>query len=501
MQKAQVRWASVLAIGILCSLLANADHCSNVFDETSSAIDPLWVEKMKEKGKARSDHAQRIRNAIQISGIDTLISNRELLATHHRDYTMEIPTGVITNQKSSGRCWIYAGHNILRAKLIGDRKVPIDFEFSANYLYFFSLLEKSNTYLESTIKTPPGRDSQSQTQSRIHANPSVEDGGWWSHFVFLVKKYGLAPRGAMPETFGSENTAELKSELEKHLGAIAHEIHLFHDKFSKQPTAPKKIALRKIKEKGLRGVWKILATHLGDPPRNFEINTQYYIERNDTHSRVENFRRESKKWNPLGFRDSLRFSPEDYVIVSANHLKTSNRVYRIEGSAIGKPEAGKSAYHLRRLNLTHQKLQDLVERSIAAGEPVWFAADVKKDADFNTGILHPSLISHQGLYDFRADEKPKTLNSKNKRWFQLGTPSHAMAILGVDRPHQDKPIVKFKVENSWGNNGDGGFLHMYREWFEEHAFEIVVHQSLLSKEQLVLWKGPAEKLSRGEWYY
>ncbi len=498
MQKPFQIWASFLVMGLLHSFSSQANQCQNSFD-SFSGITPAWVEKMMEDGKARSDQAKRIRNTIQNDGIKTLISNRGLLALHNSFYTMEIPGGLITDQKATGKCWIFAGLNVVRSQLRGDGKISPMFEFSSNYLYFFSLLEKSNTYLETIINAPSKSEDAAKTRSRM--DPSTGDEGWWNDFIFLVKKYGIVPKEAMPETYSSEQTAELQSELQKHLGAIAYEIHSKNQKLRDKTNLQRKAELRDIKEKKLRGIWKILASHLGDPPTEFEIKHQEYIERKDTHNRVENYREHSRKWDPRTYRDSFRFNLEDYITVTANPLKEENRVYRTKDSSIGKALPGKPAYNLRRLNLNNEALQILVEKSITAGEPVWFAADVFKDIDPSTGILHPSLKNHEGLYDFKPNEKPKTLSAKIKQWLRIGMPTHAMAIVGIDRPNRKESIVKFKVENSWGMMGDMGYFHMYREWFEEHVYEVIIHKSLLSEDQFNLWNGSAEVLEKSDGYY
>lgn len=144
----------------------------------------------------------------------------------------------------------------------------------------------------------------------------------------------------------------------------------------------------------------------------------------------------------------------------------------------------------------------LATKSIEAGEAVWFAADIGEQVDHRTGIMHPEIFTPEGLFQLRPDEKPKELSVRDRRYNWSITPTHAMALISFDKPAGANKPVKFLVENSWSERaGDKGDYHMYREWFEQNVFEIVVNKKHLSDKEREIWEGAAERLKPSDWFY
>ena len=125
--------------------------------------------------------------------------------------TGEMPT---TNQKSSGRCWGFAGLNLFRIYL--GRKYNLrDFQFSQSYFMFWDKLEKSNYFLESIIKTTD-KDWNSRLIMHLLSNP-IQDGGQWDMWVNLVEKYGVVPQSEMPESYSSSKSMRMNRMVTRKL--------------------------------------------------------------------------------------------------------------------------------------------------------------------------------------------------------------------------------------------------------------------------------------------
>ncbi|GAF05357.1 aminopeptidase C [Saccharicrinis fermentans DSM 9555 = JCM 21142] len=224
----------------------------------------------QEVGQSASDKA--LINAISGSELKTLALNRHNIATNDHAFKYKVKVNGITNQKSSGRCWMFTSLNILRPKVIEKYNLP-NFEFSTNYLYFYDLLEKSNLFYEQIILTRSlkmnedigpyvanmSKKESGQTVSYLFKYP-IGDGGVWNSFVNLAEKYGVAPKTVMPETFHSEKTSELNKLLRRKLR---------EDGLRLREATNEKHA-RALKKDMLKDIYRILTLTLGKPPKSFE---------------------------------------------------------------------------------------------------------------------------------------------------------------------------------------------------------------------------------------
>ena len=109
------------------------------------------------------DHARETYNAITAIDISQLTLNRDLVRKHNDLFTDKIKTSGVTNQLASGRCWLFAGLNILRPNVAAKHKLG-KFELSQSYLAFWDKLEKANCFFEDVIdladRDPLDRDLQ-----------------------------------------------------------------------------------------------------------------------------------------------------------------------------------------------------------------------------------------------------------------------------------------------------------------------------------------------------
>jgi len=214
---------------------------------------------------------------------------------------------------------------------------------------------------------------------------------------------------------------------------------------------------------------------------------------------------------PVEFaKNVVEFNPNDYVVISANeHLPTGAK-YLVKGSSSKAVDPGERSGNVITLNVTMERMLQMTTQSIDNGNAVWFASDVGKDAhlsprrgieDQASGILHPDLYDRDAVYGFEKESSSLKLPRRVMTYYRMTAPTHAMVIVAHDSPDPTAPPVKLKVENSWGEGaGDYGYLHMYREWFEANVFQIVVHKSSLSKEELATWKGPSTPLKEDDFF-
>lgn len=367
----------------------------------------------------------------------------------------------ITHQKQSGRCWIFAACNLLRI-LIG-RKHDIDqFEFSQNYLMFFDKLEKSNLFLENIINTAD--ESYDSRNVMFLLEGPLGDGGQWHMFVNLVKKYGLVPKSAMPDTFQSQNTQIMNNLLLKKLREFACTLRkAVKNKESRETLAETKTLM-------LRTIHNMLQTFLGTPPEHFSWD--YYDKKNKFHS--------IKNLTPHQFvKEHIPVDLSDYVCLINCPMQDTpyNDVFTVQ--FLGNVIEGDI---IRYVNLPIEKLKEYTIASLEKDEPVWFGCDVAQSFHRDHGIMDLDLYDYN---TFLNTDFP--LNKRDRLEYGESRMTHAMLINGVDLSH-GKP-TKWRVENSWGKDvGKDGFFIMTDSWFDQYVYEVAIHKRFLSKEILQLEK-------------
>jgi bleomycin hydrolase len=365
----------------------------------------------------------------------------------------------ITHQKQSGRCWIFAACNLLRI-LIG-RKHDIDqFELSQNYLMFFDKLEKSNLFLENIINTVE-QSCDSRDVMFLLNNP-IGDGGQWHMFTNLVKKYGLIPKSAMPDTFQSQNTHVMNNLLLKKLREFAF---ILRKDISENKSRDE---LTKRKTLMLRTIHNMLQTFLGNPPETF--SWEYYDKKNKFHS--------IKDLTPQAFlKDHLPVNLSDYVCLINCPMKDTpyNEVYTVK--FLGNVIEGDV---IRYVNLPIEKLKEYTIASLQKDEPVWFGCDVGQSFHRDQGIMDLDLYDYNTFFNTKFP-----MNKQDRLEYSESKMTHAMLINGVDLSHGKS--TKWRVENSWGKDvGKEGFFIMTDSWFDEYVYEVAIHKRFLPKEIIQL---------------
>ncbi len=401
-------------------------------------------------------------NALTTNDVRKLAQSRQAVIETNTFFSNKLKTEGITDQKSSGRCWLFAGLNLMRPVAMNNLNKK-GFEFSQTYLFFWDKIEKSNLFLESIIRTRT-RPVDDREVEWLLKNP-FPDGGQWNMVVALVGKYGVVPAEVMPETESSGSTGTLNAILSTLLRRDAAVIRA-----SKKSDAE----LQTLKVALLKDVYRILAFHLGVPPTRFD----YRYEGKD--GKVT----EPVSYTPQEFyRKHVNLDLNDYVCVYSVPAHPFNKLYQIQfdRNMFDQP-------NMTFVNLPIADMKAYALKSLLDNEPVWFGCDVGKESDSKLGVMKRGLYDYQSVYgvDFSMTKEERVL-------YQESVPSHAMLFTGVDLVN-GKP-EKWLVENSWGSKaGNGGMFTMYDSWFDEYMYTVIVKKKYLPKAALDLLQTRAEVL-------
>lgn len=391
-------------------------------------------------------------------GFDAAALDSDVLARHTRRYSLRLPFGDVEDQGQSGNCWLFAPTVLVRAAALRSGRITAAESFSESYLYFFSLLLRSNATLARIGRITAREDAIRHDTLRRGLSEEVmglEDGGEWEWAFNLIGTYGLVPSNSMPGTASWRNTQALNVDLHERLARATRAI----------AKTPQKYDV--LRDRALRDVIRILVAHLGRPPST--ITTR------------------RRTLSPSEYaRQILGFRPDEWRVVISNPLLDFHRVYAQRGSAIA---AGARGFNLRRLNVPQRRMRTLVRASLEAGHAVGFSADVaRNDIDNRTGIMHPAIFNRTRVYGARVI---RDLPRRDDIYLGTASSKHAMAIVGLDRPTPGSAAVKYRVANSWGTGlGDNGIYHMYAEWFEENVFKLAVHESVLEDREREAYAHP-----------
>ncbi len=389
-------------------------------------------------------------NAILKNGIGAVALDHEAAFRMTHTFSHEIETGPITNQKQSGRCWLFAGLNVLRVDIA--RKIDLkEFELSESYMMFWDKLEKANYFLESILATSH-EPANGRLVSWLLSGP-LQDGGQWDMFVNLINKYGVVPQSVMPESFHSSQSMMMNRILTSKLREDAARL--------RHASGKSLAALREEKDRMMAEFYQMLCHFLGEPPEVFDF--EYRDEKKSYHS--------DRGLTPRAFY--TRYVDrvlDDYVSVinAPTEDKPFNHPYTVQylGNVVG----GREVLYL---NVEAKTLRDLAVAQLKDNEPVWFGCDVGKMMDRERGSLDPEQ------YNFTAALDVELEMSKAERLdYGDSLMTHAMVFMGVNLV--DGEPNRWKVENSWGSEtGNKGYYVMSQKWFDEYMYQVVVNKKYL----------------------
>jgi bleomycin hydrolase len=414
------------------------------------------------KSQDNSSTAQALRNAISANDIRTLALNQNNLAEKSTYFSNSVNSKGITDQKSSGRCWLFSGLNVLRAKVIAKNKLN-SMEFSQNYLFFYDQLEKANLFLQGVIDNYD-KPMDSQIVTWLFQHP-INDGGTFAGVADLTAKYGIVPKGVMPETYNSDNTSRFSSLLERKL---REDGILLRESAAKGVKAK---ALETQKVDMLKTVYRMLTFAFGVPPTTFTWAAK------DSDGKYVG---KPKEYTPQTFYQT--FIGDDlnanYVMLMNDPSRPYNKVYEIDFD-----RHTYDGHNWRYLNLPIDSIKQIAIASIKDSTMMYFSCDVGKDLNRDKGLLDVDNYNYGALFGttFGMNKKQRIES------FDSGS-THAMTLMAVDIDENGRP-VKWEVENSWGaTNGFNGHLIMTDRWFDEYMFRLVANRKYVSQNTLNLLK-------------
>ncbi|GEK29667.1 C1 family peptidase [Furfurilactobacillus siliginis] len=403
---------------------------------------------------AQQPNAQVLERAVTKNGIKAASWDNHAATRLNRAFSVEVDTGAVSNQKHSGRCWLFATLNTLRHSMATQYKIK-DFELSQSYLFFWDRVERANSFYTKMIEYASRPIDDRDIQFLL--SMAGTDGGQWNMAAGLVQKYGVVPSYVMPEVHNTEDSSEIEWALNAKERKDAVTLRsLVND----GATAAEVESARK---QMLTEVYRMAAYSFGEPPVNFDFEYKdddktYHIDRGLT---------------PKAFLDKY-FTADfnDYVVVSNSPDKAYNQLYAMpaqDNIASGNP--------IQFLNEPMDVLKNVAIAQLKDGETVWFGNDVLQQMDRKTGYLDTDLFQTDQLFD--VDSK---MSKADRLLTGQGEVTHAMTLTGVDLV--DETPRRWKVENSWGkDNGADGYFVMTDQWMMDYVYEVVVNKKYLTDVQ------------------
>jgi len=410
-----------------------------------------------------NNNAKISRNALVRSDINNIAMDWDGLRSIDHTYSDVVSNEMekVTNQKASGRCWGFAGLNLMRLSLAEKYNLK-NFEFSQNYFMFCDKLEKSNYFLENILKT---FDEAYDSRLMMHLlSEPVQDGGQWDMFVNLIEKYGVIPQSVMPESFQSSQSRMMNGFLTRKLREFAC---ILRDKNKK---GAKLTELRKDKEEMLSTIFSMLGIFLGNPPETF---TWQIRNKKNKFIRINNL-------SPLEFYKkhvNIKLKDKVCLIHAPMSNKQMNKLYTV--SYLGNVIDGEI---IKYANVEMDVIKRASVKSLKNNEAVWFGCDVGKMFHRDLGVMDTNLYDYESVLNTQFN-----MDKKTRLEYGDSLMTHAMLFTGVDLI-KNKPL-KWRVENSWGEkSGNKGYFLMTDEWFDEYNFEVVVDKKYLPKRVLKIFK-------------
>lgn len=447
-----------IVAGVIISAVA-----SNISFATAAGPDNGISKEMLGRLKAsygKDAGNKAIRNALAGNSIDVLAVNAENIGKFDNNFSHRVKSKGITDQKRSGRCWLFTGLNVLRSQMMAKNDLP-ELKLSQNYNFFYDQLEKANLFLQGMIDNASKPEDDKMVEWLMR-NP-LSDGGQFTGIADNISKYGVVPDRVMPESFSAENTSRMNNLLSLKLREDGLELR----KMAKDGKNTKAIAERK--EQMLAEVYRILALTLGEPPTEFT-----WTRRNSKGDVVS-----TKTYTPLEFYKEYAGNDlkNGYVMLMNDPTREYYKLYEIDFD-----RHSYDGDNWTYINLPVDEIKEMAIKSIKDSTMMYFSCDVNKFLDRKNGVADPANFDYEALmgttFGMNKAERIRTFASAS---------SHAMTLVAVDLDANDKPI-KWLVENSWGDGPNNGHLILSDKWFDEYMFRLVVDKKYVDSKILDILK-------------
>lgn len=408
------------------------------------------IDKMRKEFE--SDPSARVaQNAVTSNNLSSVTLRRDLVQEIDFTFSTKLDEWKATNQKSSGRCWLFATLNLFRPGTMKKMNVK-EFEFSQAHIHFWDKFERSNHFLEAIIETS-GRPVDDRTIHFLLSDP-IGDGGQWNMAMNLIRKHGLVPKSAYPESNSSSSTRWMNSILKDILRSSASEIRGILDSGGSEKEA------RSHKDSRMEDIWRVLCIHLGTPPESFDWQWR---------DKDKEFHRRGKMTPQQFAEEFVDVDWEEYVCIVNDPRNEYYQTYTVDylQNVAGGPPV---VY----LNVPSDEMKSITQEILEDGMPVWMGCDVGKQMDRKRGLWDANLFETNELYcvDYGMSKADRLRYGQTMM-------THAMLFTGVDI-YEGKPR-RWRVENSWGDDsGQKGFYTMNDNWYDEHMFEIASPKKYLT---------------------
>jgi len=399
------------------------------------------------------------KNAVSSCGLRAAARTPEGVGANAMTFDVEVRQGDRTDQQRSGRCWMFASLNTMRYRVIKKYDLKT-FELSQCYPLFWDKMEKSNWFFENVLDT-----LDEPLTGRLMAfllDAPIGDGGQWDMFKSLVRKYGVVPKEAMPETACSRNTSDMDRYLTRYPRGAAKRLRETH------AAGENAESLREMKKAMMEDVYHLMVTCLGEPPASFSVRLRDKDEKLVL----------SGVYTPQGFFDeAVGMELDDYVsLISAPTAdKPFGHTYTVSRLGNVVEDGGVRYLNLEPIELKHAAIAQLRDNL-----PVWFGCDVAQSYLRDEGIMDTNALDVDGLFGFPVEG---ALDKAGRLDYGESVMTHAMVLEGVDLDADGEPTL-WKVENSWGkDHGRDGFDTLSDAWFNEYVYQVVVDKKYLSPEE------------------
>lgn len=396
-----------------------------------------------------------------------VLSQRSIKVADTQNFNIKISLegSPVTNQRSSGRCWIFAATNVFRVAIMRRYNLK-EFELSQAYVYYWDKLEKANYFLEQILETT-GEDLDSRVVQRLLEGP-VGDGGQWDMAANVVEKYGLVPQILYPDSSNAMSSGTMNSLVTTKLRENALELRRLSRKSQNSRSL-----IGGVKDKMMREIHLMLTLMLGPPPNPSKEFTWEYYDKDDKFF--------SLKTTPLKFAAEL----SSKVSVQANSGADVSSFFSLVndprnsyGQHLSVSKLG-NVIGLRPVRYVNVDMDTIKKAAIAmlrSEMPVFFGCDVGKFSNSASGIMDTGLIDYELGFNIHLG-----LTKAQRLMAGESLMTHAMVLTAVHVI--DGKSVRWRVQNSWGEGvGTKGFFVMSDKWMDEFVYQVVVDPRFVSSE-------------------
>ena len=411
-----------------------------------STLDSLEAKRSEERTNRVLEHALSNNPFWKVLKVSNTAENTNFT------FSVNVPTMACTNQRSSGRCWLFSALNVLRESISKKLNIKGNFELSQNFLSYYDKLEKYNYLMENVAS----RISEKKDDRELYMllKDGVSDGGQWIMFLNLVKKYGLMPKACFSETYQSEET--------RHSNILCNSIlRQFAAALRKDPSKKDE-----LKEYYFSRIYDVLTNSFGIPPKEFTFE---YEDKDSNVHRLE-------KMTPLSFFQKY-VGEEIDEYVSVINAPTQDKPYfkRYEVKMVGNVIEGEKTVHF---NVPYKRFEEMIIAQLKDGDLVWFGSDVSYFRDVDCHLWDDTLFDYKSAFDIELSFSKEEMLDNYQAMM-----NHAMVLCGVDLV-DEKPI-RWKVENSWGTVGpNNGYYIMSESFFEKFVFQAAIKKKYFTEEEL-----------------